>query len=414
MSNSTTTTASQVSTAKENFPYVVGQPKIRTADAKMAEKAFSEFRVISIKKGQKDFGWKDIRQGKIDAWLKKDGLLGEAGWNDDKTTRDYLQNLQLRARELGQQAAEKIRLDLGLSNEEAATQSFDQIVEAAKKKGWKVTPGNPEGDKMLDFLKNGHDFTVESVAAMAGATERELADAGIKYPDAARLMLELMGKKNLAQVLETRAQKILQAGVRIEKGQVKITEANKVALALDLQIAGIKHNINAVQTMMEGIDKDKDQAKLGELQKQRNELADKMLNLIKQRESGKLDLEIGGKHYSVDSNDVKAEPNQLANFILKLGGKKEEVERNPLQALAGVIPNLRSDPEAIDAFMQKVTAAGDLNKNQIDKLNYYLTKGPDKTPAQVAKDVLRYGGGGLSLLVILALFMNIMEKKGPG
>ncbi len=321
--------------------------------------------------------------------------------------------------ELAKKGIDEMTSVLGISRDQIAGKPFEEIVAAAKAKGWEVTEGTPVGDQTLDYLRNAHEYVQEQnqiAEEQKSATQITEATAAIarRNPDMARVMLEfLQNGGDIVPIIIKEGSRLAKEGSEIADG--KLVNPQKLALGLDLQIAGIKYALDGLQsqeaqgkplTATQKIDRDQHLAQLQ--------------SLTKQRKEGKIEItDAEGKKQTIESEEVKNQPNELNDFLKALGVNDQDLHRSPISALKEVTKVTTA--EEAKALMDKVFKACGMNEEAVKKFYESLNEGDEKedkskkpvSKAEKAKKILLYGGGGLGIIMVLMMWLA-SRQQGQG
>lgn len=399
------------------------KPAEKPVDPTSGKKAVGELRNRGNQLGKK-VGLHEIRTGKTDDWLKdgdrvegeENGFLrqedpdkGVKKWQDDPATRDYLNNAQRYAQQQAEQGVEEIKDKLGLNVEQAAKKPFNEIVEEAGKKGLNVDPNTEEGQEILDYLRNAHEYardlnTKKDDEQSAEAGEKKDEEETVQevtqelalvihndIVELSKLSLEIYASGgDVAKKIQAIGESMI---VTPEEGKQRTEqEVIQTARGYDLQIAGMQLE---QQQIADSYPEAKEK-KREELLVRNNELKKRIKQLQEER-----------KQFYV--------PNEVKEFVKRCGVAEADAKANPLAALSQTLEKAITDKsfrKDYIAYLKQQANEGKLSKEGVETTVKFLNS---ETVKKFVKEKGLLGvkaAGGFGVLMLLMAWLATKEKQG--
>lgn len=241
--------------------------------------------------------------------------------------------------------------------------------------------------------------------------------------EAARTILEIKAAGGeVSQLCDMKAREFQLQAVKIEGDKVEVTDPQKIALSLDIEIAGAKYKLGKLEEKRGKKSQPTDDEKA---------LADRVKKLEKQRADGKVKMIVNGKEIEVDCQELKTQPDDVIEMAKSLcnnlGFRQEQIadllrfaEGNPLAAIDWLVHQAAIDPK-----LRKGLIANLKNSNQFgegeEKLAVIdlLDKKVIEPKAKVEKGkkvatIAAKGAGITGLMMILMMWISREKKQGMG
>lgn len=383
-----------------------GETKGREQDINVdrARDCLRQLKEIAKKNGL-NFGLAELRKAEPDELFaigdseqnKKPGMLFEAGWKDDESTREFLANAQRYAEQQAEFWLQKIQSELGLSLEQLAESSLEEIINLASRKGMMVDVSTTdpqkrtEAEETLDNLRNAWEKAKErgvlrnkeeengstlvdeikaldSIRGYFGELTGEAQSVmmiiiahGVDNPEVyielgQRLSSEILRGENGEEInIDT----FLEKGDNLSEGQRKEEFQRKkhdLALALDLEIVGLQEQLSQMGNK-NGKNIERIKSKIEELQAKRNQLT------INER-GEELVIPDQIKNFAAmfgcnDLKEVRALFEQAASYPERREKLLEFIEAGFNQETANIAKNILTNVN----LKQEIKKEGNLEKN---------------------------------------------------
>lgn len=239
-------------------------------------------------------------------------------------------------------------------------------------------------------------------------------------PDAARSVIELCAKgNNMAAALQERVDQLKKEGR---------TNPEKMALALDLEIAGLQWRRFLIGESFERVAEKARQSgkappELTKLNEEAKLVGEKIAGLQEQRNKGEVKLINEQEQEEIVKIDLSKEKNQVKGLARALGVEEELVEGSPLYGLQDLISQAIEDGQTRKTFiknMKKLTQIENeigetiLGEDEAQALENYLNKAAlNKTIEKGGKKVIK-GAGMVGLFGFLLAWLASKDKQRGG
>jgi len=234
------------------------------------------------------------------------------------------------------------------------------------------------------------------------------------HPEASETMVELVASGNkITTVIEKRTNKIKQEAVDLETKEVK--DPAKLALAMDLEIAGLQYQIDeyivAAKKSPKGALSEAQTAKIDELQKRKKQLQE-------QRNSGKIKFKkADGSEIILENDQLAKETNQVEIFAQKMGIDPQQAKEHPLYAIHQQIEGAVIDKNFRAAFLKHLLEnkvfSQDENENKaaVAKIKEFVEKASQIRSIKEKGKLAAKGAGIVGLLMMFLMWQASKEKK---
>jgi len=279
---------------------------------------------------------------------------------------------------------------------------------------------NPDQSKPKDNATQVDEIAPEQINQLTSelTSQQNSVDA-----DTATMILEIYASgRQMSQLCDRKAGELQAQAVKVEGGRVEVTDPQKLALALDLEIAGAKFKLTKLSENRKGKGQQSDTEK---------QLAARIKQLENERSEGKVKLMLDGKETVVNCAELKTAPNQITemakSLLSNLGlGEQQLVqlskyaETNPMAAIEWLVSQAINNRDLRTGLMNNLRESalfGD-DKAKKDALINFLDKNIEsgsrtKKTKEVGKKVAT-GVGLMGAMMMLMMYISSKEKKqGP-
>ncbi len=239
-------------------------------------------------------------------------------------------------------------------------------------------------------------------------------------PDAARSGIELLAKgNNMAAALKERVSQLKKEGR---------SNPEKMALALDLEIAGLRWRRSSIEDSLNRVVQKARQSgkippELAKLKEEVELISEEITGLQEQRNKGEVKLIDEQGQEETAKIDLSKEKNQVRGLARALGVKEEIAESSPLYGLQDLISQAIENGQTRKAFienMRKLTQTTNevgeiiLGEDEVQALEDYLNKAArNKTIEKGGKKVIK-GAGMVGLFGLLMAWLASKDKQRGG